>query len=255
MSGVPSWFPVLVAGVFGLAMGSFFTVLTYRWPRKESLVSPRSRCTSCGHQLRWYENVPVISWVALGRKCASCHERISWRYPALELASSVLAAGSIALFGATWKGLAVMVMALTLVPVVVIDLEHKLIPDIVVIPAAALALGFSILARPERWWVPVVAAVGAAAFLELLAFIKPGGMGAGDSKLAILMGAVLGASVIPALFIAFFAGSVLGALIMARNGVGARKSAVPFGPFLAAGALLALWCGPTLITWYADRIG
>jgi len=209
----------------------------------------------CGHQLRWYENVPVVSWLALGRRCSSCRQRIGWRYPAIELASGALAAGSIAAFGATWKGLAVMVMALALVPVVIIDLEHKLIPNIVVLPAAALALAFMILDDPARWWSPVAGAAGAAGFLGLLWLVHPRGMGLGDVKLALLLGAVLGASVIPAFFIAFLAGSVLGAALIARSGRGARKTAVPFGPFLAAGALLALWIGPSLITLYTDRLG
>ncbi len=255
MSAIPLWFWAIAAGAFGLAMGSFFTVLTYRWPREESLVSPRSRCTSCGHQLRWYENLPVLSWLALGRKCGSCREPISWRYPALELMSAALAAGSIAAFGANWRGLAIMVMALALVPVVVIDLEHRLIPNIVVLPAAALALAFAVLHNPDRWWVPVVGAFGAAAFLGILWLLYPRGMGFGDVKLALLLGAVLGASVIPALFIAFAAGSILGIVLMARHGASARKTAIPFGPYLAAGALLALWVGPSLITLYTDRLG
>ena len=255
MNAIPLWFWAVAAGVFGLSMGSFFTVLTYRWPREESLVSPRSRCTSCGHQLRWYENLPVISWLALGRKCGSCREPISWRYPTLELMSAGLAAGSIVAFGANWRGLAVMVMALALVPVVVIDLEHRLIPNIVVLPAAALALVFAVLHNPDRWWVPVIGALGAAAFLGILWFLYPRGMGFGDVKLALLLGAVLGASVIPALFIAFAAGSILGIVLMARHGASARKTAIPFGPYLAAGALLALWVGPSLITLYTDRLG
>lgn len=255
MSAAPLWFWATFAGVFGLAMGSFFTVLAYRWPREESLVAPRSHCTLCDHQLRWYENIPVVSWLALGRKCASCREPISWRYPALELASGGLAAGSIVAFGATWKGLAVMVMALALVPVVAIDLEHKLIPNIVVLPAAAMATALMILDDPSRWWVPVAGAAGAAGFLGLLWLVYPRGMGFGDVKLALLLGAVLGASVIPAFFIAFLAGSVLGVVLMARHGKGARKTAIPFGPYLAAGALLALWVGPSMITLYTDRLG
>lgn len=255
MSAIPLWFWATAAGLFGLAMGSFFTVLTYRWPREESLVSPRSRCTSCRHRLRWYENIPVVSWLALGRKCGSCRESISWRYPALELAAAGLGAGSIVAFGANWRGLAVMVMALALVPVVVIDLEHKLIPNIVVLPAAAIALVFAVLHNPDRWWVPVVGSLGAALFLGILWLLYPRGMGLGDVKLALLLGAVLGASVIPAFFIAFAAGSVLGIVLMARHGAGARKTAIPFGPYLAAGALAALWVGPSMITLYTDRLG
>ena len=255
VADIPVWFWATFAGLFGLVMGSFFTVLTYRWPREESLSAPRSRCTACDHQLRWYENVPVFSWLALGRKCASCRAPISWRYPALELATAALAAGSIVAYGATWRGLAVMVMAIALVPVVVIDLEHKLIPNVVTYPAAALALTFAILDDPSRWWVPVTAGFGAALFLFVLWVIKPAGMGLGDVKLAVLLGAVLGASIIPAFFIAFAAGALLGLVLMARQGARARKTQIPFGPYLAAGALLALWVGPTLITLYTDRLG
>ena len=111
------------------------------------------------------------------------------------------------------------------------------------------------LHNPDRWWVPVVGALGASAFLGILWFLYPRGMGFGDVKLALLLGAVLGASVIPALFIAFAAGSILGIVLMARHGASARKTAIPFGPYLAAGALLALWVGPSLITLYTDRLG
>lgn len=255
MSAIPLWFWAIAAALFGMAMGSFFSVLTHRWPREESLVAPRSHCTTCDHQLRWYENIPVISWLALGRRCASCREPISWRYPALEIVGAALAAASIVAFGANWRGLAVMVMAIALIPVVVIDLEHKLIPNIVVLPATAIALVFAVLHDPRRWWVPVAAAAGAAAFLGVLWLVYPRGMGLGDVKLALLLGAVLGASVIPALAIAFFAGSIIGITLIARTGRSARKTAVPFGPFLAAGALIALWVGPTLLTWYTDRLG
>lgn len=250
----PTWFWILAAGVFGTCFGSFSSVVAYRWPREESIVTPRSRCTSCGHQLSWYENLPVVSWLALGRRCGSCRAPISWRYPAQELGSGLLAAGAIWHFGPTWQGLAAMVMLLALVPVVMIDLEHKLIPNAVVYPAAAIALGAMILNDPERWWVPVTAAVGAAGFLWFLGRVKPGGMGLGDAKLALLLGAVLGASVIPALFIAFLTGSILGAVLMARFGMQARKYQIPFGPYLALGATVALFVGPTLISLYTDRI-
>jgi len=224
-----------IAGVLGLAFGSFWTVLTYRWPREESVVSPRSHCTNCDHVLSWYENIPVLSWLILGRRCSSCREPISWRYPALELATGLLAAGSILAFGANGKGVAVMVMTVALVPVVVIDIQHKLIPDVVVLPAAAIATVAMIVDDPARWWVPVTGALGAAAFLMLLRLVKPGGMGLGDVKLALLLGAVLGV------------------VLMARQGTGARKNTIPFGPYLALGAIFALWVGPTLISLYTDR--
>lgn len=254
IASVPLWYWALAAGLFGMCFGSFSSVLAYRWPREESVVKPRSRCTSCGHQLRWYENMPVLSWLALGRKCGSCRAPISWRYPALELVSGLLAATVVWHFGATWKGLAALVMVLALVPVTTIDMEHKLIPNVVVFPAAAIALVAMVLDNPAKWWVPVSAAAGAGGFLWLLGKVKPGGMGLGDAKLALLLGAVLGASIIPAFFIAFLAGSILGAILMAKFGMQARKYQIPFGPYLALGAIVALFVGPTLISLYTDRI-
>ena len=178
-----------------------------------------------------------------------------WRYPAIELASGALAAGAILTFGPTWAGLAAALLGVALVPVTVIDLQHRLIPSIVVFPAAALGLGAAILADSDRWWVYLAAAAGAFAFFEILRFVHPGGMGDGDGNLALLLGAVLGASIVPALFVAFALGAILGVALLARFGSRARKMAVPFGPFLAAGALVALWFGPSMLGWYAGRLG
>lgn len=251
----PLWYWVTMAALIGLALGSFSTVLAWRWPRDESVVSPRSHCGSCGHTLRVRELVPVLSWVAQRARCRECDEPVHWRYPAIELASGVLAAGAILSFGPTWNGLAAALLGVSLVPVVAIDLEHRLIPDVVVLPAAAVCLALMVAADPANWWKPVAAAVGAAGFLFILWLMYPAGMGFGDVKLALLLGAVLGSSVVPALFMAFGTGALLGAALLVRHGTGARKMAVPFGPFLAAGALVALWWGPSMIGWYADRLG
>ncbi|MDX6645652.1 MAG: leader peptidase (prepilin peptidase) / N-methyltransferase [Miltoncostaeaceae bacterium] len=255
LATVPLWFWSLWAGLVGLAAGSFFTVAASRWPKGESLVRPRSHCTGCQRTLNVRELIPVLSWALQRGRCRGCGSRIGWRYPAIELASGILAAGAIAAFGPSWRGVAAALLGLALVPVVVIDLEHRLIPDVVVLPAAALGLVAAVLADPGRWWVPAVAAGAGAGFLLLLWLVYPGGMGLGDVKLALLMGAVLGASVIPALALAFVAGSVLGIVLLIRVGSRARKIAVPFGPFLAAGALVALFWGPSMIDWYSGRIG
>ncbi|MBJ7454651.1 MAG: prepilin peptidase [Thermoleophilia bacterium] len=253
--GAPTAYWAIVAGVMGLALGSFATVVISRWPSGGSLVSPRSHCTSCARTLGPLELVPVLSWVALRGRCRGCGEGVSWRYPAIELASAALAAGAIAGFGPTWEGLSAALLGVALVPIVAIDLEHKLIPDIIVLPAAALCLAFAIAADPREWWVSVAAALGASGFLFLLWLVHPGGMGLGDVKLALLLGAVLGASVVPALLVAFAGGAALGVVLLARYGSRARKMAVPFGPFLAAGALAGLWFGPAMIGWYAERLG
>ncbi len=251
----PLGYWVAVAGVLGLAVGSFSTLAVYRWPRGESLAAPGSRCTACGHALRPFELIPVLSWLLLRGRCRSCGAAVSPRYPAIELASGGLAALAIATFGPTWRGVAAALLLLVLVPVVVIDLEHRLIPDVIVLPAAALGLAAAVAADPSCWWVPVAAAAGAAVFLGLLWLAYPAGMGFGDVKLALLLGAVLGASIIPALALAFVSGALLGVVLLLRLGPRARKTALPFAPFLAGGALVALWAGPALIDWYGRSFG
>ncbi len=255
LAGAPTAYWATVAGILGLALGSFATVVASRWPAGGSLVSPRSHCTGCKRTLSPLELIPVLSWLALRGRCRGCGAGVSWRYPAIELASGALAAGAIVGFGPTWEGLSAAILGVALVPVVVIDLEHRLIPDVIVLPAAALCLGAAIASDPRQWWVSVSAALGASGFLFILWLVYPGGMGLGDVKLALLLGAVLGASVVPALLVAFAGGAALGVLLLARFGARARKMAVPFGPFLAAGALAGLWFGPSMIDWYAGRLG
>ncbi len=246
---------VALAALMGLAFGSFSTVVAWRWPREESLVHPRSHCGSCERTLSVLELIPVLSWCIQGGRCRGCGERVHWRYPVMEVGSAALAAAAIAGFGPTWKGLAAALLGVALVPVVVIDLEHRLIPGVIVIPAAVAGLALMIASDPSGWWKPVAGAAGAAGFIFLLWLAYPAGMGFGDVQLALLLGAVLGASVVPALFLAFGAGAAIGAVLLVRHGAAARKMAVPFGPFLAAGALVALWWGPSMIGWYADRLG
>jgi leader peptidase (prepilin peptidase) / N-methyltransferase len=253
--GAPTAYWAVVAGMLGLALGSFATVVASRWPAEQSLVSPRSHCVTCARTLSPLEMVPVLSWALQRGRCRGCGSGVSWRYPAIELASGALAAGAIAGFGPTWEGLGAAVLGVALVPVVAIDLEHQLIPDLIVLPAAAAGLTVAILGDPRAWWVSLASALGAAGFLFLLWLLYPAGMGLGDVKLALLLGAVLGASVIPALLLAFAAGAALGVALLVRFGSRARKMAVPFGPFLAGGALVALWLGPSMIGWYADRLG
>jgi leader peptidase (prepilin peptidase)/N-methyltransferase len=253
-TSVPLWWWTLLAGVIGLAVGSFWTVVVWRWPRGESVVTPRSHCTGCARTLDARELVPVGSWLWQRGRCRGCGTTIHWRYPAIEAATALLAAGAIAVFGPTLTGIAAALLGMVLVPVVVIDLEHKLIPDAIVLPAAVVGLALGIAAHPQRWWVPVVAALGAGGFLFAIWLVFPAGMGLGDAKFALLMGGVLGLSVIPAMGVAFAAGALLGIAMIARHGAAARKTAVPFGPFLAAGAVVGLVWGPAIVHWYTSRL-
>lgn len=250
----PTYAWSVVAGIAGLLFGSFAALVVDRWPRGESVVRPPSHCDGCRRRLAPWELVPVVSWVALRGRCHTCHARIPAAAPAIEVACGGLAAGIVLAVGPGWDAVATIVLAVVLVPVVVIDLRHRLIPDILVLPATVAALAASILADPARWWVPVAGAAGAAGFLLILWLAYPAGMGLGDVKLAALIGAALGAAVVPALAIAFGAGAVVGLLLIARLGMRARRMAIPFGPFLAAGALAALWVGPALVDWYAGTL-
>jgi leader peptidase (prepilin peptidase)/N-methyltransferase len=253
-ASVPLWWWTLLAGVVGLAVGSFWTVVVWRWPRGQSVVTPRSHCTGCQRTLDTRELVPVGSWLWQRGRCRGCGSTIHWRYPAIEAATALLAAGAIAHFGPTLTGLAAALLGMVLVPVVVIDLDHQLIPDVIVLPAVAAGLALAIAADPGRWWVPVLAALGAGGFLFAIWLVFPSGMGLGDAKFALLLGAVLGLSVIPAMGVAFAAGALIGIAMIARHGAAARKRAIPFGPFLAAGAVVGLVWGPTIVHWYTSRL-
>ena len=227
--------------------------MVHRLPRHESIVRPRSRCPSCKTQIASRDNIPVVSWLVLRGRCRHCGAPISVRYPALEALVALLFALTVAVNGADEDLVMELPFIAVLVAVAAIDLEHHLIPNRILLPAAVWGLGAALLVRLDD--VPELLIAGAAAFLFLLiaALVYPAGMGMGDVKLAGVMGLYLGLSVIPAMLIAFLAGTVVGVGMMVRKGPGARKTGVPFGPFLAVGAFAALLAGQDLVDLYADR--
>ena len=244
---------ILFAAAFGAVVGSFLNVVAWRLPRKESIVRPRSRCPECGTQIAGYDNVPVLSWLLLRGRCRHCGARISARYPAVELLTAVVFAAIVAARGYDSDLLLELPCAAMLIAVATIDLEHKIVPNRIVVPAAVWALIAGLLVSPPDF--PELLIAGAAAFLGLLlaALAYPAGMGMGDVKLAGVMGLYLGAAVAPALLAAFLVGALVGIAIMLREGAGARKRGVPFAPFLALGGVLALLVGPELIDLYSDK--
>lgn len=244
---------VAFAALLGLVIGSFLNVVIHRVPAGESIVSPGSRCVSCGAELAAYDNVPVLSWVLLRGSCRSCGTSISARYPLVELLTGAAFASVVAVRGASDDLALALPFAAVLVAVAFIDADHRIIPNRILLPAALYAPLAAAVVRGED--LPELVIAGAAAFGLLLAtaLIHPGGMGMGDVKLAGVMGLYLGTSVVPALIVAFVAGSVLGLAMIARDGAEARKKGVPFGPFLALGGLVALLAGPELVDLYADR--
>ena len=244
---------IAVAAVGGLLAGSFFNVVIARLPAGESLARPGSRCPHCGHPVRPYDNVPVLSWLWLRGRCRDCGEPISARYPLVEALTAVLCALVVVAKGAdedAWLGIA---LVLTLVPVTFIDLDHRIIPNRIVGPSAVVALVILALTDVDALPDHLIAAVAAGGFFLLAALAYPRGMGMGDVKLAALLGLYLGSSVAPALLAAMLSGTLVGGAIIARKGVAeGRKTAVPFGPFLALGALVGLFAGPEIVDWYRD---
>ena len=254
-------FVVAASVVFGLVIGSFLNVVIYRVPREESVVAPRSRCPSCGTQLSALDNVPVLSWLVLRGKCRTCGAPISWRYPGVELLTGVL-------FGVmAWRiGLepelpAFLVLVAGLVALSFIDLDtFKLPRKLIYLTAAAggtLLVGAAAVKGDGRGIAEAVA--GAAIFfgvLFVIHFISPRGMGFGDVRLAGLLGLFLGWVQLPVVAVGFMLSFALasvvgiGLMIAGRKG---RKDRVPFGPFLAAGSLLAIWLGIPILDAYLGR--
>ncbi|HEV7133372.1 MAG TPA: prepilin peptidase [Gaiellaceae bacterium] len=232
----------------GLAVGSFLNVVAARVPLKRSIVSPGSACMECGHEIAWYDNVPLVSWLVLRGRCRSCGARISPIYPAVELLTALLVAGSVLKFGLTGTAAVAAFFCLALVAVSATDIEHRIIPNVIVLPAAVIVLAANSALHPSLQW--VLAALGASGFLFGAALAYPKGMGMGDVKLALLMGAALGRTVPVALMIGMVAALVPGLYLLARHGQAARKMGIPFGPFLALGSVVALFAGHPLLHAY-----
>lgn len=237
----------------GLAFGSFLNVVAARVPLKRSLVHPASACMSCGYEIAWYDNVPLLSYAVLRGRCRSCGVHIPLRYPGVELAAGLLFAACFWKFGLSGSALVAAFFCLTLVAVSATDLEHRIIPNRIVVPAGVLVLAANTALHPSPRF--AIAACGASGFLLAAALAYPAGMGMGDVKLAFLMGAALGSSVAVALFLGMLAALVPGIYLLARHGSAARKMGIPFGPFLALGSVVALFAGPWLLHAYFSLSG
>jgi leader peptidase (prepilin peptidase)/N-methyltransferase len=244
----------LAAVVFApaLALGSFLNVVAARVPLRRSIVRPPSACMSCEQEIRWYDNVPLVSWLVLRGRCRDCGVRIPWVYPAVELLTAVLIAGCVFAFGLTAEAVIAAFFCSVLVAVSAIDLEHRIIPNRIVLPATVVVLAANTLRDPSLKW--ALAALGASGFLFTAALIYPAGMGMGDVKLALLMGAALGSTVAVALMAGMLAAMVPSIVLFARYGSKARKMGIPFGPFLALGSVVALFWGQAILDAYLSTL-
>jgi leader peptidase (prepilin peptidase)/N-methyltransferase len=243
--------PYVVSVVFGLIIGSFLNVVIYRVPRHESLVRPRSHCPGCGEAIRWFDNIPVASWLLLRGRCRSCDNHISLRYPLVETFTAASFSLATWRFGVSWQALLAWFVVAILVCLALIDMDSMIIPSAISLPGAAIGLAASIAMHPDKWWVYLASAAGAAAFCFLLAVGWPGGgMGGGDVTMALFVGSVLGyPAVLVGFFLAFLAGTVVGLyilMVLKRS----RKTRVPFGPFLSLGTYVALFAGEEIIHGY-----
>jgi leader peptidase (prepilin peptidase) / N-methyltransferase len=242
-----------IAFLGGLLAGSFTTVVAHRVPRRESIVGPRSRCPACGAQIAAYDNVPVLSWLALRGRARCCGAAISPRYPLTELALAALYAAVVLVLWDDAGEIALgLVFVTTLAAITLTDLERRVIPNRILIVAAVLAVAIVAASDPGALPERAIAAAAAGGLLFLAALAYPRGMGLGDVKLAAVMGLFLGREVAAAILVALLAGSVVGLALIARHGAAARKRAIPFGPFLALGGVVGLLAGDELVDLYLD---
>lgn len=267
--------PLAAAGLFGLAVGSFLNVVVHRVPEGRSVVTPRSSCGSCGHEIRWYDNIPVVSWIVLRARCRDCGSRIPARYPALELAGAsafllvgvvlgpqLWSAGSPADAIASVAQLAAFIyLAAISLALAVIDVQTMRLPNAIVLPAypvtAVLLTAAAVLGGAGDQLLGAVAGLAIMGGLYLvIAFVKPGAMGMGDVKLAGVLGFCLGwlgwSQLAVGILGGFLIGGVVGLVLLATRG---RTARIPFGPWLLAGAWLGILVGREVATGYLSLYG
>ena len=241
-------FVAVICGVLGLAVGSFLNVVIHRVPEKESVVRPRSRCPKCGTELAARDNVPVVSWLLLRGRCRTCGEPISARYPLIELGTAVLFAAAGVRFGASWELPAYLLFFAALIAITAIDLERYIIPNRIIYPTLFAAIPLLVAAAvleddTSRIATAALGALGAFVAMFVVHFISPRGMGFGDVRLSAVIGMFLGwidgELVFLGMLLGFLLGSVVGVGLIITK-IRGRKDHVPFGPFLAAGAVLAV---------------
>jgi leader peptidase (prepilin peptidase) / N-methyltransferase len=248
---------VFGVGVLGLVVGSFLNVCIYRLPRRQTVLWGRSHCPSCGRQIRAWENVPVLSWIALGGRCAGCRAPISLQYPLVELTTAVAFSGAAWLFGPTLLLADRLIFAASMIVLFTIDLNERILPNVITLPGVILGLCFSLFVPPG----PRDALIGALACSLALwgmgeavsRVLGKEALGFGDVKMVAMMGAFLGWRLtLVSLFLASFLGSLIGLAIVAL--LRDRDYQIPLGSFLAIGGLAAAAFGEPLIAWYAARM-
>ena len=245
----------LFSFLLGLSLGSFLNVCIYRIPLKKSIVHPRSSCPHCGEPIRFYDNIPLLSYLFLMGKCRQCDHRISLRYPIVELLTGLLSLVLFTIYGISFQYLLSLLFAATLVTISFIDLDHRIIPDILSLPGVAAGWAVSFFPWGVYWIDSLIGTLAGGGSLYLVAVLYEKmtgreGMGGGDIKLLAMIGAWMGWQALPLIvLIASLTGAVIGMVFILFSGKGYRFR-IPFGPFLSLGALLYLFFGRDLTLWY-----
>jgi leader peptidase (prepilin peptidase) / N-methyltransferase len=247
-----SWPAGIVGAValFGLAIGSFLNVVIARLPAGRSLVRPRSTCPGCSALLKWYDNIPVLSFLVLRGRCRTCGMTISWRYPIVEMVTAVVLVLAYVALGPTADFAVAVVLLPALIAITGIDLQHQLIPDAITLPGILVGLLLNLATGRMSWVESVIGISLGGGLFFLIILVSRGGMGGGDLKLGAMLGAFLGwKALLFGLFVAIVLGGVIGTAFLA-TGVRGRKDPIPFGPFLAAGGAMALVWGERAFSWW-----
>lgn len=250
---------LLFSFVLGAVVGSFLNVCIYRIPAGKSIVSPPSSCPVCGHRIRWFENIPIVGFLGLRGRCASCRTKIPVRYPAVEILTGILFALAFYHFGFSTVSVVYFVFVAALVVITFIDLDHRIIPDVISLPGIPIGFAGSFFVPWMPWYDSVLGILLGGGSLLAVAWgyqrlTGREGMGGGDIKLLAMMGAFLGwKAIFPVIFLASLAGTLVGVPLM-LVGKGDGKLAIPFGPFLALAAIIYLFWGQALIGWYLGLI-
>ena len=254
----PESLTLVTLAAVGLAVGSFLNVCIYRLPRGESLVSPGSRCPECGTPIKAYDNVPVLGYIFLGGKCRSCKAAISVRYPLVEALNALMYVLVFLRFGMGWHMPVFLAFVSSIIVITLIDVDVQIIPDVITIPWVPIGVLAGALVLPDVFWryeplglvTSLTGAVSGFALFYLIVVLSRGGMGGGDVKMMAMVGAVLGwKGVLLTTFVGSLSGAFVGLGLVLFKG-GGRKTKVPFGPFLALGALVSLFYGQEILRWY-----
>lgn len=249
----------IVAFIFGACIGSFLNVCIYRIPAGVSIVHPGSSCPHCKSTIHFYDNIPILSWLLLMGRCRHCKASIALRYPFIEFLSGLFALACVAVFGPTLHGLLVFIFVATLIVVTFIDLDHRIIPDVITLPGIPIFFILAFAIPTVTWLEGAIGILIGGGSLFAVAWLyhtmtNREGMGGGDIKLLAMMGAVIGwKGVLFTIFAASAIGTVVGLLTMIKSSKGMRL-AIPFGPFLATGAIIYLFFGKAIIYWYTNLL-